>query len=229
MARKSKDSFSPHKNIKSRREFIDYDYTDKLNKEEREFLAKFSDEFYGADFKINDTYCLKNEILPLIQTWIQEASDELLDTPKSNLKECRKLQRKLSKYENLTKQYTKALKYVKVNNNKNRKDNCDLRKLRNIDKYYKSSTGRYVTDESLKYDMIHDKSQMKDCNDRSNHMKTCISSNWNQDSANEGDNQFLVDMKKSKDVGTEDYFILNEDIDERIELIRQGLDKVEPE
>jgi len=36
---------------RTRREFIDYDYVDKLSPEEQAFLAKFTDEYYGGAVK----------------------------------------------------------------------------------------------------------------------------------------------------------------------------------
>lgn len=35
---------------KSVQQYVDYDYTDKLSDKEKAWLAKFSDEFYGARF-----------------------------------------------------------------------------------------------------------------------------------------------------------------------------------
>lgn len=34
--------------VRTRREFIDYDYVNQLSPEERKFLAKFTDEYYGG-------------------------------------------------------------------------------------------------------------------------------------------------------------------------------------
>lgn len=49
----NEDSLNPARNTKVRGEFIDYDYKDKLNEAELEWLAKFNNEFYGASVGYN--------------------------------------------------------------------------------------------------------------------------------------------------------------------------------
>lgn len=60
MSKKKRNSLNPEHSPKSRREFIDYDYADKLDDESLDFLKKFTDEFYGGSFVINDTYIIVN-------------------------------------------------------------------------------------------------------------------------------------------------------------------------
>lgn len=49
-----------HKIPKNRRSYVDYDYVEQLTDEEKKWLSKFSDEYYGSDFKINPTYIKEN-------------------------------------------------------------------------------------------------------------------------------------------------------------------------
>jgi len=45
---KKRDPLKTKDQSRLRRQFIDYDYIKKLSPEEREFLAKFTDEYYGG-------------------------------------------------------------------------------------------------------------------------------------------------------------------------------------
>lgn len=49
-SRRMKDTFDPGMNPKSRRDLLDYDYLHKLNKNELEYLQKFTEEFVHANF-----------------------------------------------------------------------------------------------------------------------------------------------------------------------------------
>jgi hypothetical protein len=44
--------------VRTRRELIDYDYVDKLDPEARDFLAQFTDEYYGGAIKKGDPNAL---------------------------------------------------------------------------------------------------------------------------------------------------------------------------
>ena len=57
---KKRNGLDPANVTKARRDYVDYDYTTQLSNEEKAWLERFTDEFYGADFKINDTYILEN-------------------------------------------------------------------------------------------------------------------------------------------------------------------------
>lgn len=46
--KKKRDPLNLKHQTRPRREYIDYDYADTLNPEDREFLAKFTDEYYGG-------------------------------------------------------------------------------------------------------------------------------------------------------------------------------------
>jgi hypothetical protein len=61
MTKRRRDALGANRHIQSRQEYVDYDYVKKLSKEERDYLAKFTDEFYGATWDINPVYMvLKN-------------------------------------------------------------------------------------------------------------------------------------------------------------------------
>lgn len=52
---KKRNPLNPNHQVRTRREFIDYDYVNQLSKEEIEFLKKFTDEYYGGgNFKRNE-------------------------------------------------------------------------------------------------------------------------------------------------------------------------------
>lgn len=44
-------SLKPEYNLKSRQDLIDYDYLDQLSDKDKDWLAKFSEEYIGASFK----------------------------------------------------------------------------------------------------------------------------------------------------------------------------------
>jgi hypothetical protein len=62
MIKKRRDALSANRHNQSRQEYVDYDYVKKLSKEERDYLAKFTDEFYGATWDINPVYMVLKDI-----------------------------------------------------------------------------------------------------------------------------------------------------------------------
>jgi len=68
--RRNQDKFSalkPHYNLKTRYEELDYDYLDKLTDEEKDWLARFTEEYTHANFnhpgkKIHKTKQQRREI-----------------------------------------------------------------------------------------------------------------------------------------------------------------------
>lgn len=72
---------------KQRRGYIDFDYADKIDSESRDWLNKFTLEYYGADFDINPTF-IKNETGEFVQISKNDDKSKNLD-----LRKCRKLQK----------------------------------------------------------------------------------------------------------------------------------------
>lgn len=61
--KKIRDPLNPAHQTRPRRDYIDYDYINKLDPKAREFLAKFTDEFYGGAFlKTESGYYSKKNI-----------------------------------------------------------------------------------------------------------------------------------------------------------------------
>lgn len=54
-------SLKPEYNLKTRRDLIDYDYLDKLSPKEKEWLAKFTEEYTNASFKKGKKHLHKNK------------------------------------------------------------------------------------------------------------------------------------------------------------------------
>lgn len=57
MKKRSKNTrgVNPNYHYNYNREFVDYDYVDELTEEEAEWLSNFSDNYYGARFKADDS------------------------------------------------------------------------------------------------------------------------------------------------------------------------------
>jgi len=165
MARDPNKTFSKTYNTRSRRGYLDFDYLDQLTEEQTKFLAKFSDEYYGADFDINDTYAKK---------------EDLLEQMKKNIKSEQNEKKKL-KFKDQLKHY-KSLRseFVQIKGHTDKKINVDLRKVRSIDLYYLDEKGELTKDKSFKYSdkNIHSTDQHKDCGDRTNKMRCDVMSNY---------------------------------------------------
>jgi hypothetical protein len=72
---KRKDSLDCTKYPKTVQEHIDYDYTGKLSETDKEYLARFTAEYYTADFEINDTFVQNNQttrdnLKPELAEWL---------------------------------------------------------------------------------------------------------------------------------------------------------------
>lgn len=57
---KKRNSLSIKQNNRNRKDFIDYDYANKLSPKDLQFLKTFTEEYYGGDFQRNDTYIIEN-------------------------------------------------------------------------------------------------------------------------------------------------------------------------
>lgn len=56
MAKKKRKGYLPKNHTKERRDYIDYDYINKLSEEDKEWLSRFTDEEYGASFEVNPIF-----------------------------------------------------------------------------------------------------------------------------------------------------------------------------
>lgn len=67
MSKKERNPLDPHHHPRNRQDFIDYDYTSELDEESKEFLAKFTDEYYGGAFSKSEkaVKAKKNEHIKL--------------------------------------------------------------------------------------------------------------------------------------------------------------------
>lgn len=101
MGKKKRNPLNPAHTTKSRRDYLDYDYIDQLDDEQVEWLAKFTDEFYGADFKINDTYIREDG------KYVQISGNK----DKSKNRDLRKYRSVTKYYRNENNQFTKNLEY----------------------------------------------------------------------------------------------------------------------
>lgn len=54
--KKSRKGYLPSNHTKERREYIDFDYINKLSDEEKEWLSRFADEEYSASFELNPVF-----------------------------------------------------------------------------------------------------------------------------------------------------------------------------
>lgn len=121
---KKRKGYESKSQVKSRQEYVDYDYVDKLTEEEKRYLGKFTDEFYGATWDINPSYVLYNE-LPSEELKLKVRGNKRIRTDLGFL--------------------------IQVTKNPDRKQNVDLRKIKMIDIFYKVGEYIYTTDTQYKY------------------------------------------------------------------------------
>lgn len=206
MKRKPEDVFSPEKNTAARRDFIDYDYLDKLSEEEQAWLAQATDEFYGAAFDINATYSLRADAIKICQNEIDKLIEKANDT-ESFLKNPSNPY--LKWVHNLNRFKSSRTKYVQIYGNPAKKDNLDLRKCRSIDLFYKNASGKFTQNKDYKYDSIHDFEEFgADCNRRSKESAKDLFSVQNRTSQDA--NEFYLDTEAAGTYTPEEYMILEE-------------------
>lgn len=166
MSRSVKEVFSKSHNPKSRSSHIDYDYLNKLNEADQQWLAKFTDEYYGATFDTNPAYMLKSELLDLITSKIGSTSIE------SKKRKWIAHQRRVE----LSKK-----KMIQISNCEKKSDNIDLRSCRRYNVYYKDLEGNYTTSERFKYastnvNEVGDREVRNECTERSAGQNRCVMS-----------------------------------------------------
>ena len=205
MSRSPDKVFNKTFNTKSRRTLTDYDYLDKLNQKEKEWLARFTEEYYAASFDNNPAYMKKNELIDLIITQLNKTKGTI-----KHAKWQSHLERVLPLTDN----------YIQISENEKKSDNFDLRKFRKVDIYYINENGNYVKNKKYKYSDTNiidpnNKKDIKECNDRVNTQSRCILNTYREVYSEN------VDIGEYTEVmGPEDYYLLNEEL-----LIREMEDK----
>ena len=196
---------------KARRSYLDYDYVDKLSEVERDWLARFSDEFYAADFEINPTFVRYSDCMKTLKKMIKT---------EENQKKIEKYKKQLELYKEL-----KGEKFVQISSNKQKIMNLDLRKFRTTKKFYDNGVGDLVCDEKYKYSSnnIHSPEMLKSCNANANSSQRDIMSVGNQQKqTTDSGLDLLIENIDTNESDTEELLIAEEKIDE-IETIKKIL------
>jgi len=201
MSRSPKKVFSNTFNVKSRRTSIDYEYVNELSDDDKKWLAQFTDEYYGASFRINVTYAEKTDLLKQMKKNIKK---------EKNPKKRTKFKKQLEHYTELNEEY------LQVTDHKEKWKNLDLRKLRSIDLYYSNENGVLVNNKMYKYSNqnIHSEEYLKDCNDRSNKAKEDMLSMGLQDfnSNKDWEMEELIEQFSSNTMDRERELVLMDEI-----------------
>lgn len=193
--------FSKHHQTSSRRNLQDYDYVDQLSDSDKEWLAKFTENYYSASFDLNPAFVRTPELVKLVEAKLARTTSE------SGIK---KWTEKLE----LVKKHTR--KFYQVSENTDKKYDIDLRIIKKVDIFYKTETGGYSTSKYYKYsennviDPTRDLDR-KACNDRSNKQSECVMGKFGANSIND----YELDTEQ---FGPEDYMIFNETAEEQIRL-----------
>lgn len=199
--RTSKQVFSKQHQTASRRGLQDYDYVDQLSDSDREWLAKFTENYYSASFDLNPAFVKTRELIPLVEAKLARTTN-----PSAISKWTEKL--------NIIKNHTRMFYQVSENDDKTR--NIDLRIIKKVDIFYKTEKGSYSTSKYCKYsenniiDPTRDLDR-KACNDRSNAQSDCVMSKFGANSINDYD----IDVEQ---FSPEDYMLFNEAAEEQIRL-----------
>jgi len=220
MAREPSKALNRTFQTRNRAEHIDYDYISKLSDEDQAWLARFSDEYYGASFDINPTYVLKTDFLRHFKIVIFDEEEKLISEDNEKLIE--RIERKITKYTRQLEHYQEIkVKYLQISDHKVSWQNVDLRKVRSITKFYKKENGKYTEDTSYKYssDNIQVNTHLKACNDQANAMRMDMISNLRRNEV-VNDNEFDVILEdiQGMDISAEERIILEEMILEERKL-----------
>ena len=109
--RKSLDIFDKSKNPRSRQQLIDFDYLDKLSPELLDYMANFTEGYYGASFKCNPAFMKRLELIALAKSH--------LDNPELSQRELKRWEGHLSRAESSKK------KFIQISENENKSHNVD--------------------------------------------------------------------------------------------------------
>lgn len=212
MARSPRKVFSKTYNTSNRRNSIDYDYVDSLGKDEQEWLAKFTDEYYCASFDYNDAYMTQDLV---ISTLINQLSTS------DNEKKSSRIHKQISYYANNTDVVQDLVRYCKVSNNDNEQLNIDLRKVRKCPIFYMAN-GKLSEDRSNKYSdtNIHPESLQKACNANvESNGRDILAKECNVEKMNGNDFSNTIEEYSYSELSMEDMMILREEIEERIDKL----------
>jgi hypothetical protein len=206
MSRDVDKSFKREYNTKTRGDFIDYDYDDKLSEEDRKYLAKFTDEFYGAAFDISPTFIKYTDCIKKLKKIVKS---EKIEVKRKKFEKQLKLLKK-----------TKDQDFVQISGNSDRSKNIDLRKFRDTDKYYQSSTGELICDVELKYtdENVHNTPETRAlCNQYVNsNQRDVMSKGHRHVYANEQGIDVYIENYNAPALSPLDQLILEEEIDEKL-------------
>jgi len=220
MARDPKKALNKTFQTRSRSEHTDFDYINKLNDEDKAWLARFSDEYYGASFQINPTYVLKTDFIRHFKIVIYDEEEKRLE--ELNEKQLNSIERKVAKYQRQLEHYTNIkTKYLQISDHDSKWQNVDLRKVRSITKFYKTENGKYTEDTRYKYssDNIQVNTHLKACNDQANAMRTDMIGNMSRNEVvNDGDFDVILEDIQGMEISAEERMVLEEMIMEEVKL-----------
>lgn len=117
----SRKGYSFKQHPKERREFIDYNYLDKLSKEELDWLGNFTDSYYGAGYKLSKIYAKLTELPPEFQELVKN-----------------------------NKIYKKYFVQI-YGNTKKDQVNLDMRKMKSYPQYYLDENSELTTDTKYRF------------------------------------------------------------------------------
>ena len=197
MARSTKKVFSLTNNIRSRRAFQDYDYLDKLSKSEKEFLAKFTDEYYSASYDLSSVYVERLKLLKFLRKF--EQTDRIIA--------------QIAYYSEMTEDKVCI-------NNSSKKLNVDLRKVKGLKKYYLDENGEFSTKKKYKYSdsNLHKPSKYRaDSELRDRVQKRDVMNVEKQELSLDDEGAIdIIDNIISPDMSPEDREILSEEMEQRL-------------
>lgn len=200
--RSSKEIFSKKHNTSSRSQFIDYNYLDKLSEQDREWLARFTENYYSASFDKNPAFVRTKDLIPLLQ-------NEIIKLQGS---------KKLKKFqEHLDRALLHNKKFYQVSENEKKYLNIDLRKLRSLSIFYKIGNNRYSTSKDYKYSENNiidptNSSERKACNDLNNTRSGCVMGKFGANCIDD----YELELEVS---GPEQYLIEKEEEDILLSLV----------
>jgi hypothetical protein len=202
VARSSKKVFSLTNNIKSRRNYQDYDYLDKLSKSDKEFLAKFTDEYYSASYDLSAVFVERVKLVKFLSKL--EQTDRVIAQ---------------------VKYYSEKTEEKVCINNTSKKLNVDLRRIKGLKKYFLDENGDFSTKKKYKYSdtNIHKPSKYRaDSELRDRVQKRDVMNVEKQELSLDDEGAIdIIDNIISPDMSPEDREILSEEMELRVSMKKQ--------